>query len=126
MDISEKLNALLSSPDGMQKLQDAAGQLEGVLGGDTNLSGILSSLAPPAPKPSPVPDFDLSLLTKAAPFLQAMSKEDDSTKLLHALRPYLPNERQQMLDDAIQILKWVRLATMLKEQGFFDSLKRGG
>ena len=49
--------------------------------------------------------------------MQEMQKEDDSTKLLRALRPYMHGERQKRLDEAIEILKWLRLATMLKEQG---------
>lgn len=116
-DISEKLQSLLSSPDGMQKLQEAAGQLQGILGENTDtaalLDGLLGTKAPAPPTPTP----DLSLLTKAAPFLAAMQKEDDSTTLLKALRPYLHGERQKRLDEAMEILKWLRLATMLKEQG---------
>lgn len=119
-DISEKLNELLSSPDGMQKLQGAAEQLKGILGDNADTAELLSGLlgnqssAPPAPK-SAAPD--LSLLTKAAPFLAAMREEDDSAKLLKALRPYLHGERLTKLDEAIEILKWLRLATMLKEKG---------
>ncbi len=117
-DISEKLQSLLSSPDGMQKLQEAAGQLQGILGENTDtaalLDGLLGTKAPASPKAATP---DLSLLTKAAPLLSAMQKEDDSTKLLSALRPYLHGERQKRLDDAMEILKWLRLANILKEQG---------
>lgn len=117
-DISEKLQGLLSSPDGMQKLQEAAGQLQGILGDNTDTASLLDGLLgtkAPAPPTAAMPD--LSLLTKAAPFLAAMQKEDDSTTLLKALRPYLHGERQKRLDDAMEILKWLRLATLLKEQG---------
>ncbi len=122
-DIGEKLQELLSSPDGMQKLQGAAEQLQGILGDSTDtgalLSGLLGNNKPAAEQPSKNAGggIDLSLLTKAAPFLAAMQQEDDSAKLLKALRPYLHGERQQRLDEALEILKWLRLATMLKEQG---------
>ncbi len=121
-DIGEKLQELLSSPDGMQKLQGAAEQLQGILGDNTDASALLSGLLGGAPQPKPQPSspangMDLSLLSKAAPFLAAMQQEDDSAKLLKALRPYMHGERQQRLDEAIEILKWLRLATMLKEQG---------
>lgn len=123
MDIGEKLQELLASPDGMQKLQSAAGQLEGILGKDGDTAGLLSMLAdsgkqsdtPPASKPAG--GMDLSLLTKAAPLLQGLQQEDDSTKLLAALRPYLHGERQKRLEEAMEILKWLRLATMLKDKG---------
>lgn len=119
-DIGEKLQALLSSPDGMQKLQGAASQLEGLLGDGADVSALLSGLQQTVPKPAdtpPAPAFDLSLLSKAAPFLSAMQQEDDSAKLLKALRPFVHGDMQKRLDDAVEILKWLRLATMLKEQG---------
>lgn len=120
MDISEKLQELFSSPEGMQKLQSAAGQLQSILGEDGDAAALLTKLAD-GQKESSLPakagGIDLSLLSKAAPFLQAMQQEDDSTKLLEALRPYLHGERQKRLDEAKEILKWLRLATMLKEQG---------
>lgn len=121
MDIGDKLQELLSSPDGMQKLQSAAGQLQNILGEDGDAADLLAKLAggqkPVASAPPKTGGMDLSLLSKAAPFLQAMQQEDDSTKLLEALRPYLHGERQRRLDEAKEILKWLRLATMLKEQG---------
>lgn len=118
-DISEKLQQLLSSPDGMQKLQGAASQLQGMLGEDTDLSGLLSGILGDAPPPASQTEStpDLSLLQKAAPFLAAMQKEDDSAKLLKALRPYVHGERQKRLDESLEMLKWLRLAMMLKEQG---------
>ena len=115
VDIGERLEQLLSSPDGMQKLQDAASQLQGILGegGDITalLSGVTGNSAPPAEKP------DLSLLAKAAPLFAVMQQEDDGTRLLRALRPYLGEERAAWVDDALQILKWLRLIPLLKEQG---------
>lgn len=117
-DIGEKLNELLSSPEGLEKLQQAAGQLQGILGDDGDMSALLSKLAPPEKPPAPKTEgIDLSLLAKAAPLLQAMQQEDDSSNLLKALRPYMHGERQKRLDEAIQMLKWVRLVTLLKDQG---------
>ena len=116
-DIGEKLQEILSSPDGMQQLQSAADQLQELLGGSSDLSSLLSGLnKQPAAPPSSAPP-DLSLLTKAAPLLGAMQQDDDSAKLLKALRPYLHKEQQIWIDEALDILKWVRLATLLKEQG---------
>jgi hypothetical protein len=117
-DIGEKLSELLSSPGGMEKLQQAAGQLQGILGDDGDIGALFSKLTPPEkPTPQKTEGIDLSLLTKAAPLLQAMQQEDDSSNLLKALRPYMHGERQKKLDDAIQMLKWFRLVTLLKDQG---------
>ena len=45
MDAGEKLQSILSSPDGMEKLQEAAKQLQGALGEGGDLSAILQSFA---------------------------------------------------------------------------------
>ena len=45
MDIGEKLQELLASPDGMQKLQSAAGQLQNILGEDGDAADLLAKLA---------------------------------------------------------------------------------
>ncbi len=118
-DIGERLQQLLSSPDGMQKLQGAAEQLQDMLGNNGDTSTMLSGLFGGAPSDTPptAPDMDLSLLAKAAPLFAAMNEEDDSVKLLKALRPYLHGERQQKLDEMMKTLKWLRLAMLLKEKG---------
>ena len=69
MDAGEKLQSILSSPDGMEKLQEAAKQLQGALGEGGDLSAILQSFAGSLPAvPEKKGSMDLSLLTKAAPF----------------------------------------------------------
>lgn len=119
-DIAETLQELLSSPDGMQKLQGAAGQLQSILGeGDAGdlLSKLMGEAKPALAPTPPTGGMDLSLLARAAPLLQAMQAEDDSTKLLRALRPYLQENLQKRLDEAIEIMKWLRLLMMFKDQG---------
>ncbi len=119
-DIAETLQELLSSPDGMQKLQGAAGQLQSILGeGDAGdlLSKLMGEAKPALAPTPPAGGMDLSLLARAAPLLQAMQAEDDSTKLLRALRPYLQENLQKRLDEAIEIMKWLRLLMMFKDQG---------
>ena len=63
MDAGEKLQSILSSPDGMEKLQEAAKQLQGALGEGGDLSGILQSFAGSLPAaPEKKGGMDLSLL----------------------------------------------------------------
>lgn len=115
-DINEKLQEILSSPDGMQQLQGAADRLQEMLG-SSDLGSLLSGLGKEQTAPTTSAPPDLSLLSKAAPLLSKMQQDDDSAKLLKALRPYLHKEQQIWIDEALDILKWVRLATLLKEQG---------
>ena len=60
---------------------------------------------------------DLKLLTKLAPLMGAMDKDDDDTRLLQALRPYLHGERERRLDETMRLLKLMRLLPLLQETG---------
>ena len=92
--------------------------------------------APPAPPPS-VPqasaqgiplsglglDGDmLQTVMKLAPLLSSLNQEDDSTRLLRALRPLLGEERQKKLDEAIRILQFMRMLPMLRQSGLLSGL----
>lgn len=61
----------------------------------------------------------IKVLTKVAPLLSSMNSENNTTTLLHALRPFLSNERQQKLDKAEKMLKIIKLMPLLKENGLF-------
>lgn len=67
----------------------------------------------------------LGMLTKLAPLLSQVNQEDDSTRLLHALRPLLGAERQKKVDEALRILQMMRLLPLLKESGVFSGLLSG-
>ena len=67
----------------------------------------------------------LSMVTKLAPLLGQVNREDDSTRLLRALRPLLGPERQKKVDEAMKILQMMRLLPLLKESGVFSGLLSG-
>ena len=67
----------------------------------------------------------LGMLTKLAPLLSQVNQEDDSTRLLYALRPLLGAERQKKVDEALKILQMMRLLPLLKESGVFSGLLSG-
>lgn len=108
-DLAGKLSELLSSPEGMERIKNLAGMLG-------------QSAPPPEPPATPSPsgnslglDGDmLKTIMKMAPLLSSFRQEDDSTRLLRALRPLLGHERQQKLDQAIQMLQMMRVLPLLK------------
>ncbi len=114
-DLNEKLNRLLSSPDGMAKLRSAMA----AFGESGGVSDAPSSPPPPTSGDSEAGGGmpDLKLLTKLAPLMGAMDKDDDDTRLLQALRPYLHGEREQRLDETMRLLKLMRLLPLLQETG---------
>ena len=104
-DLSQKLDRLLSSPDGMKRIEELMGAF---------------GAAPPAPAEtatsSPLPiGMDMGMLLKLTPLLAQLGKEDDTTALFHALRPHLQAERQKKLDEAGQMLRLMKVLPLLSE-----------
>ncbi len=113
----QKLDQLLSSPDGMKRIQDM-------------MAAFGVSAPSPSEPPPPVqetfaaPDLsslltggDTGMLLKLLPLLSDLGREDDTTALLHALRPHLKDDRRKRLDDAGQMLKLIKLMPLLGELG---------
>ncbi len=107
-DLGEKLNAFLSSPDAMEKLQGAMAAF-----------GISPETPPEKPPASPANEDlgDLSGLLKLAPLLTQLGQEDQNTVLLNALRPYLHGEREKRLDDSMKMMKLLKLLPLLQQKG---------
>ena len=63
-----------------------------------------------------------ALLLRTAPLLASANREDDSTRLLAALRPLLGEARQKKLDEASKILKLLHLLPLLKESGVLQNI----
>ena len=140
------LSELLNSPDGMQKLQNAATSLgitappepavtePPAAAGGLDLSAILGMLGgagggTPGNSGTPSLDVpensggglaelgDLSMITKLMPLMSDFKKEDENTRLLHALRPYLQEPRRERLEQAVKILRLLKLLPLLKDSG---------
>lgn len=105
-DLGEKLNAFLSSPDAMEKLQGALAAFG------------VSPESPPEEEPPPAEGLgELSGLLKLAPLLSGLGQEDQNTVLLNALRPYLHGEREKRLDDSMKMMKLLKLLPLLQQKG---------
>ncbi len=92
-DLEEKLHAVLSDPEQMQKIMDLAGTLS-------------MTLPQQEQKQLAVPPEAV----QAAPASQ--SAERNRQALLAALRPFLRPERQKKLDQAMQLSKLSALAEL--------------
>lgn len=109
-DLTQKLDRLLSSPDGMKRIEDLMAAFGGSVPNDTP--------KPAESAPASLPD--MGMILKLAPLLSQLGQEDDTAALLHALRPHLQTARQKKLDEAGQMLKLIKLLPLLNE------LKKGG
>ena len=106
-DLSEKLAGLLSSPEGMQKIQSAMAALGGALPQEET----------PPPPPSGESGPDLAMLGKILPLLSNLNQENEDTRLLSALRPYLHGQRAQRLEESMRLMQLMRLLPLLTEGG---------
>ncbi len=118
-EIEDKINQILSNPEAMKQVQSLGKQL-GLSGGEPK----------PEPKPEPtlqtalsnsrlLGDDMISTVTKLAPILQQMKSDDDTTRLLYALRPFLSEDKRQKLDNAEKMIKFIKIIPLLKENGMF-------
>ncbi|MBR2319320.1 MAG: hypothetical protein IKA50_00865 [Clostridia bacterium] len=112
-DLSEKLTQLLSSPEGMSKIQSAMAALGGMMGDDT------PSPSPPPPSPPPTADMgvDMAAISKLLPLLGNLNQENEDTRLLAALRPYLHGQRAERLEESMRLMRLMKLLPLLTEGG---------
>lgn len=64
--------------------------------------------------------FDIGMLLQLQGLLSGISGEDNSTKLLYALKPYLADERQSKVEKAVKILKIVKMIPAIRQTGLLE------
>lgn len=110
-DISRKISELLSDPEALEQIKG----LTGMLGQNNTVQ------SQPESKEQPninMPDASmLGTVMKLAPLMQSVGQEDDSTRLLKALKPFLHNERSKRVDSAIRLLSIMKMLPLLKNSG---------
>lgn len=127
-DISSRLSEILSDPASMERLRNLAAMFSG-----TSQQENEPQQAPPPQntqraQPQPqgqMPSIDpqvMGLVMKLAPVLSAMRQEDNSTRLLNALRPFLGESRRRRLDEAMRILQLARILPYLRNSGLLQSI----
>ncbi len=116
-DLSQKIGEILADPSMMEQIKSLGGML------GVNAQTPIPPAPPPSPAPVPAmqtgglgglsPDM-LGMIMKFAPMLSSMNEENDSTRLLRALRPFLSEKRQSRVDGSIRLLGLMRMLPLLK------------
>lgn len=119
-DLNQKLERLLSDPDSIAKIQATLSALGGEA---TPAEPAPAPPTPATPAPTGPAGPDLATLTKLLPLLSDAGQENEDTRLLMALRPYLHGERAGRLEETVKLLRLAKLLPLLQEQGI---LGRGG
>lgn len=113
-DLNEKLERLLSDPEGIAKIQAAMSAL-----GGTSAAPAPEPAPTPTPAPSPMPD--LTALTRLMPLISHLGADSDDTRLLQSLRPYLHGQRVERLDESMRLLQLIKLIPLLQQQGVLNT-----
>ena len=99
-DLSSLLNSI--SPEEMEKIKDVA-----------------SSLAPslmPSQAGTQSPQIPSGLLS----IMQGINSSDEKTELIKALKPFLSTDKQQRADEAMRLLKLMKILPLLREININD------
>lgn len=113
-DLTGKINQLLSDPQAMDQIM--------------SLKDLIFEQKDDKPQ-KPAKEEEKSMLPvfsedtaktimKLVPVLSNIKQDDDTTRLLHALRPFLSEERQQKLDEATKMLQLVKILPVIKQLNF--------
>ncbi len=112
--MSDAISKLLEDPETVKQIMS----LKDLLMSDNEQN---SSAPPVLTKPEPklqlpsVPNDTLQTVMKFMPLISDMQKDDDTTRLLKALRPFLSNERRKKLDEAAKLLRLTKLLPLIRQ-----------
>lgn len=145
-DLVSKLQEILGSEEGMQKLKSVASMLgmgenglpdekrrETAAPSDggldlSALNGLLSgggaSGQDNGKQQGGLPDLgiDINMMLKLQQVMAAFHNEDDNTRFLQALRPLMREDRRHKVDEVLRMMKLFSLLPLLKESGILDNL----
>ncbi|MDP4120655.1 MAG: hypothetical protein Q8876_06345 [Bacillota bacterium] len=124
-DLSGKISEILSDPDAMDQIKALSSML--LNGNDENGNHDSTESGEDFSKKSgtssdsefPFSPEIMEMIMKFLPLLSSLNKEDDNTRLLSALRPFLSGSRTQKIDEAKKMLMIIKVLPMLREQGLF-------
>ena len=66
--------------------------------------------------------IDIEAVMKMGELLSQINKQDDSTRLLLALKPHLKPENRQKVDSAMRLMKIMNILPLLRDSGVLDGL----
>ena len=97
-DLESKLGAILGNPQMMQQIMSISQNFQ-------------SSPEPQPPPASAVPEIDFATIQKITSLIGKTGIDTQQKALLHALAPYLSNQRVQKLEKAMRAAKLAGMAS---------------
>ena len=107
-DLSEKLAGILKDPDSMEQVKKMAENLFS----DENSESNDNNTSPPQIE-------NIGAIMSIVSKLNS-NNDNDRTRLLNALKPYLSEKKQAKAENAIKLLKIIELWPLIKDSGMFN------
>ena len=115
-DLADKIGDFLKDPNALEQIMEL-GSMLGI--GSDETKGESDKKGSDQADTSAFPDDIMGTILKLMPILMSMNKEDENTRLLNALRPFLKEEKRKKVDEAIKMMQMFKLLPLLKSQGIF-------
>ena len=115
-DLADKIGDFLKDPNALEQIMGLGSMLG--IGSDENKSESDEKGSNQTDNPG-FPDDIMGTILKLMPILMSMNQEDENTRLLNALRPFLKEEKRKKIDEAIKMMQMFKLLPLLKSQGIF-------
>ncbi len=117
-DIQDKINEILSNPEALRQVQSLGEQLG--LSGSPPERQVQQESKNKLSLPSDMMNDDIAKsLFKILPAIKSVGGEDDTTRLLNALRPFLSPDKQAKIDKAEKMLRMFKVLPLLKDMSLF-------
>lgn len=111
-DITGKIGQLLSDPQAMEQIMSLTSLLA------PNEDSPKQQSEPAKPALPSLSDDTMKTVMRIMPLLSDIKQDDDTTRLLKALRPFLCEERRKKLDEAEKILQLIKILPVIKQLNF--------
>lgn len=112
-DLSQKIGEILSDPSMMEQIK-SFGSMLGMDQQKPQQAQVQQSIQPQTnPLMNMSPDM-MNMIMRFAPLMSSMNEENDSTRLLNALRPFLSEKRRSRIDGSIRLLSFMKMIPLLK------------
>lgn len=115
-DLADKIGDFLKDPNALEQIM-SLGSMFGI--GSDEAKAESDEKSSDQSDAQVFPEDIMGTILKLMPILMSMNKEDENTRLLNALRPFLKEEKRKKVDEAIKMMQMFKLLPLLKSQGIF-------
>lgn len=107
--LEQRLNSILSDPESLSTLSQLAESF--LAGGDENQDKADEH----KDDSNSGSEIDIAAFARLSGILGNLSDDNEESRLLLALKPYLKDKRKEKVDETVKLMKLIKLAPLLKE-----------